>query len=80
MIPNKSVEMVSKVKTIENVGLGKIEKLCNALFLYQKLFLETLSNNKQLSVYQHNGFFQPVDTIREKELLEVYLKKENDIR
>ena len=42
--------------------------------------LETLSNNKQLSVYQHNGFFQPVDTIREKELLEVYLKKENDIR
>jgi len=42
--------------------------------------LETLSNNKQLSVYQHDGFFQPVDTIREKELLEVYLKKVNDIR
>ena len=42
--------------------------------------LEILSNNNQLSVYQHEGFFQPVDTIREKELLEAYLKKENDIR
>ena len=45
MIPNKSVEMVSKVNTIENVGLGEIETLCNALFLYQKLILGTLSNN-----------------------------------
>lgn len=42
--------------------------------------LETLANKNQLSVYKHNGFFQPVDTIREKELLETYLKKENDIR
>ena len=42
--------------------------------------LETLANDNQLSVYQHNGFFQPVDTIREKELLEAYLKNENDTR
>ena len=36
--------------------------------------LEDLSKIKELAVYQHSGFFQPVDTIREKELLEKYLK------
>ena len=36
--------------------------------------LEELSKIKELSVYQHPGFFQPVDTIREKELLEKYLE------
>ena len=39
--------------------------------------LELLTKNNQLSVYQHFGFFQPVDTLREKELLEKYLI-END--
>lgn len=39
--------------------------------------LETLTANKQLSVYQHYGFFQPVDTLREKELLEKYLVENN---
>ena len=36
--------------------------------------MEILSKNKQLSVYKHNGYFQPVDTIREKEIVEKYLK------
>ncbi len=36
--------------------------------------LETLSKERQLSVYKHNGYFQPVDTIREKELVEERLK------
>lgn len=40
--------------------------------------LEILSKNNQLSVYQHFGFFQPVDTIREKELLEKYLIENNE--
>ena len=39
--------------------------------------LELLTKNNQLSVHQHYGFFQPVDTLREKELLEKYLI-END--
>jgi len=36
--------------------------------------LETLSSINELSVFKHSGFFQPVDTLREKELLEKYLK------
>ena len=32
--------------------------------------LELLSSNKQLEAYLHNGYWQCVDTIREKELLE----------
>ena len=40
--------------------------------------LETLSLQNQLSVYKHNGFFQPVDTLREKELLEKYLNEQNE--
>ena len=36
--------------------------------------MEILSKNKQLSVYKHSGYFQPVDTIREKEIVEKYLK------
>jgi len=40
--------------------------------------LELLTKNNQLSVYQHFGFFQPVDTLREKELLEKYLTDNNE--
>lgn len=40
--------------------------------------LESLTELKQLSVYQHFGFFQPVDTLREKELLEKYLIENNE--
>lgn len=36
--------------------------------------LEMLSKIRQLSVYKHFGYFQPVDTIREKELVEERLK------
>jgi len=32
--------------------------------------LELLSKHKQLSAFKHNGFWQPMDTIREKELLD----------
>tara|TARA_B100001057_G_scaffold112667_1_gene110816 strand:- start:457 stop:1074 length:618 start_codon:yes stop_codon:yes gene_type:complete len=41
--------------------------------------MEILSKNRQLSVYKHNGYFQPIDTIREKEIVEEYLiNKKND--
>lgn len=32
--------------------------------------LETLSSTSHLAAYKHNGFWYPVDTIREKEILE----------
>jgi len=32
--------------------------------------LETLSAEGQLAAYEHNGFWQPIDTLRDKQLLE----------
>ena len=32
--------------------------------------LETLAGQGQMMAYQHNGFWQPMDTLREKNLLE----------
>ena len=32
--------------------------------------LSTLAKDNELSAYIHNGFWQPVDTLREKNLLE----------
>lgn len=32
--------------------------------------LETLAHQQQLSVWQHNGFWQPMDTLRDKNLLD----------
>jgi len=39
--------------------------------------LELIALKNQLSVYQHFGFFQPVDTLREKEILEKFLTENN---
>jgi len=36
--------------------------------------LETLSKERLLTVFKHQGYFQPVDTIREKELVEEKLR------
>ena len=32
--------------------------------------LETLAKDGQLAAYEHRGFWQPMDTLREKNLLE----------
>lgn len=32
--------------------------------------LETLSNQRQVSAYKHNGFWQPMDTVHDRNLLE----------
>ena len=32
--------------------------------------LEKLSRDKQLMAYRHEGFWQPMDTLREKQLIE----------
>jgi glucose-1-phosphate cytidylyltransferase len=39
-------------------------------YLWEKEPLENLSRNKQLAAYVHHGFWQPMDTLREKRNLE----------
>ena len=38
--------------------------------VWEKEPLEHLANSKELSAYRHNDFWQPMDTLREKNLLE----------
>ena len=38
--------------------------------VFEKTSLGKLSNDRQLSAFKHNGFWQPMDTLREKEYLE----------
>ena len=38
--------------------------------LWEKEPLENLAKNNQLTVFKHEGFWQPMDTLREKNLLE----------
>ena len=40
------------------------------LTLWEKEPLEDLAKNNQLTVFKHDGFWQPMDTLREKNLLE----------
>lgn len=47
--------------------------ISNNQTVLEKEPLETLANEGQLNSYKHFGFWQPVDTIREKELLEKIL-------
>jgi glucose-1-phosphate cytidylyltransferase len=37
--------------------------------------LESLANEGQLSAFKHNGFWQPMDTLRDKQLLEKFLEE-----
>jgi len=39
--------------------------------------LETLAESNQLSAYKHNGFWQPMDTLRDKNVIEDLWKSEN---
>jgi len=44
--------------------------------IWEKEPLETLARNGQLGVYKHNKFWQSMDTLREKKILEdLWLKK-----
>jgi glucose-1-phosphate cytidylyltransferase len=38
--------------------------------IWERKPLEALAASEQLSVYKHTGFWQPMDTLREKLLLE----------
>ena len=43
--------------------------------VFEKFPLEQLANSNNLSAYQHSGFWQPCDTIRELELLEKAIRQ-----
>ena len=38
--------------------------------IFEKYPIELLAKNKELSAFEHNGFWQPMDTLRDKRLLE----------
>ena len=38
--------------------------------IWERKPLEALAKSDQLSIYKHNGFWQPMDTLRDKQLLE----------
>lgn len=40
---------------------------------------ENLAEEKRLNAFKHYGFWQPIDTIREKEQLENVLKEKNEM-
>ena len=43
---------------------------------WERDVLPKLAKNSQLSVFQHNGFWHPMDTLRDKITLEEYWRKE----
>ena len=55
--------------------LIKVDKYLRTKRNFEKYPLEKLAGKNQLSAFQHFGFWQPVDTIRELEILEKQLKK-----
>jgi glucose-1-phosphate cytidylyltransferase len=42
----------------------------NDATVWERKPLETLAKNQQLSIYKHQGFWQPMDTLRDKQHLE----------
>lgn len=47
-----------------------IDLLHDDTSIWEREPLETLAENNQLSAYQHHGFWQPMDTLRDKQHLE----------
>jgi glucose-1-phosphate cytidylyltransferase len=47
-----------------------LKKINNDQTVWEKKPLETLAKNGQLNVYKHNKFWQSMDTLREKKILE----------
>ena len=65
------------VRHILKQNLGNIKGKKIALVYHNSAYgketirtLETLAKNGQLAAYEHFGFWQPMDTLREKNLLE----------
>jgi glucose-1-phosphate cytidylyltransferase len=47
-----------------------IERIAGDAILFEKEPLEGLARDNQLTAYKHRGFWQPMDTLREKNYLE----------
>ena len=45
--------------------------------IWEKKPLEKLANNNELSAFKHNGFWQPLDTLRDKNYLDELWKSKN---
>lgn len=45
--------------------------------VFEEAPLKTLSDERQLSAYKHSGFWQPMDTVRDKKVLESLWEKGN---
>ena len=68
-------EKMSRKDTWVNGGFFVLEPevfdyIKNDSTIWEKEPLEILAKNDQLTVFRHNGFWQPMDTLREKNLLE----------
>jgi glucose-1-phosphate cytidylyltransferase len=51
---------------------GVFDYLCDDQTILERAPLERLASDKQLMAYRHSGFWQPMDTLRDKYLLEDY--------
>ena len=47
-----------------------LDRVADDKTIWEREPLEALARDGQLAAYQHNGFWQPMDTLREKNLLE----------
>ena len=45
--------------------------------MFEKEPIETLTKERQLNAYKHNGFWQPMDTMRDKNYLTDLWQKGN---
>lgn len=55
-------------------GIFDLEMVDETVF--EKDILPSLAEKKQLSAYKHHGFWQSMDTLRDKNILESYVKKD----
>ena len=74
-------EKVNNKDTWINGGFFAIKReikeiIKNDMTLFEKEPLEYLAKTSNLSAYKHTGFWQPVDTIRDLEVLEEFLKND----
>ena len=71
---NEFLDKISKKRKEdwENNVLSKavIERIEGDQCAWEEKPMETLASEGEFSVYFHNGFWQPMDTLRDKKLLE----------
>ena len=54
-----------------------LDYITNDSTIWEKEPLEQLAKNKNLAAYRHQGFWQPLDTLRDKNQLEQLWSKGN---